>query len=83
MLALYLFYQQAEQKSVSVLDKKISDALSYVDEAVDAKKDETIEGIVSAKKAVGNLGPVKGTVVRKSEALPIVDADVRESCLLR
>lgn len=60
--------QQAEQRSVSVLDKKIAEALSYADEVLDVKKDETIEGIVVAKKVVGALGPVQSAVVReKSE----------------
>lgn len=56
--------QQAEQKSVAVLDKRISEALSYADEVVDVKKDETIEGIVSVKKHINTLGPVKTVVVR-------------------
>lgn len=55
--------QQAEQKSVAVLDKRICEALSYADEVVDAKKDETIEGIVSVKKAINTLGPVQTVVV--------------------
>lgn len=55
--------QQAEQKSVTVLDKKICEALSYADEVVDVKKDEAIEGIVSAKKAINTLGPVQTVVV--------------------
>ncbi|CAM9744666.1 unnamed protein product [Ectocarpus fasciculatus] len=54
--------EQAEQKSVAVLDKKICDALSYADEVVDVKKDETIEGIVSVKKTINTLGPVQAVV---------------------
>ncbi|CAM9558323.1 unnamed protein product, partial [Hapterophycus canaliculatus] len=54
--------EQAEQKSVAVLDKKICEALTYADEVVDVKKDETIEGIVSAKKAINTLGPVQTVV---------------------
>lgn len=57
---------QAEQKSVTVLDKKICEALTFADEVVDAKKDETIEGIVSVKKAVNALGPVQSVVVRRA-----------------
>lgn len=55
--------QQAEQKSVAVLDKRICEALSYADEVVDVKKDETIEGMVSVKKHINTLGPVKTVVV--------------------
>eukprot|EP00752_Nemacystus_decipiens_P009118 g8142.t1 len=54
--------EQAEQKSVAVLDKRICEALSYADEVVDVKKDEAIEGIVSVKKHVNTLGPVKTVV---------------------
>ncbi|CAN0518076.1 unnamed protein product, partial [Ectocarpus sp. 12 AP-2014] len=54
--------EQAEQKSVAVLDKKICDALSYADEVLDVKKDETIEGIVSVKKTINTLGPVQTVV---------------------
>lgn len=48
-----------------MLDKRICNALSYADEVVDAKKDDTIEGIVSIKKNINSLGPVKNAVVRK------------------
>lgn len=48
---------------MAVLDKRISEALSYADEVVDVKKDETIEGIVSVKKAINTLGPVQTVVV--------------------
>ncbi|CBN76974.1 expressed unknown protein [Ectocarpus siliculosus] len=54
--------EEAEQKSVAVLDKKICEALSYADEVVDVKKDETIEGIVSVKKTINTLGPVQAVV---------------------
>ncbi|CAB1103790.1 unnamed protein product [Ectocarpus sp. CCAP 1310/34] len=54
--------EQAEQKSVAMLDKKICEALSYADEVVDVKKDETIEGIVSVKKTINTLGPVQTVV---------------------
>lgn len=46
-----------------MLDKRICEALSYADEVVDVKKDETIEGIVSVKKAINTFGPVKTVVV--------------------
>ena len=61
----YTTLQQAEQKSVAVLDKRISEALSYADEVVDVKKDEAIEGVVSAKKAINTLGPVQTVVVSR------------------
>lgn len=48
---------------MAVLDKKICEALSYADEVVDVKKDETIEGIVSVKKTINTLGPVQAVVV--------------------
>ena len=65
-LAPPLFYrQQAEQKSVAVLDKKICEALSFADEVVDAKKDDTIEAVVSVKKAINTLGLVQSVVVRR------------------
>lgn len=48
---------------MAVLDKRICEALSYADEVVDVKKDETIEGIVSVKKHINTLGPVKTVVV--------------------
>jgi len=57
--------QQAGQKLVAVLDKKIYEALMYADEVVDTKKDETIEGMVSAKKTISSLGPVETAVVRR------------------
>lgn len=60
---------QAEQKSVAVLDKKICEALSFADEVVDAKKDETIEAVVSAKKVIHTLGPVQSVVVSEKIAL--------------
>lgn len=50
---------------MAVLDKKICEALSYADEVVDAKKDDTIEGLVSAKKVIHNLGPVQSAVVSR------------------
>ncbi len=53
---------------MAVLDKRISDALSYADEVVDVKKDETIEGIVSVKKAINTLGPVQTVVVSQVKA---------------
>lgn len=52
-----------EPKSVEILDKMICDTLSYADEVVDAKKDEAIEGIVSAKKVIHGFGPVQSAVV--------------------
>lgn len=55
--------QQAEQKSVAVLDKRICEALTYADEVMDVKKDEAIEGAVSVKKAINTLGPVQTVVV--------------------
>lgn len=48
---------------MAVLDKRICEALSYADEVVDVKKDEAIESIVSAKKHINTLGPVKTVVV--------------------
>lgn len=48
-----------------MLDKYIAEALLYVDGAIDVKKDNTIEGMVSVKRVVGNLGPVKTAVVRQ------------------
>lgn len=52
---------------MAVLDKRICNALSYADEVVDSKKDDTIEGIVSVKKAINTLGPVQSAVVRRRE----------------
>lgn len=49
---------------MAVLDKKICEALSFADEVVDAKKDDTIEAVVSVKKAINTLGPVQSVVVR-------------------
>lgn len=54
---------------MAVLDKKICEALSFADEVVDAKKDETIEAVVSAKKVIHTLGPVQSVVVSEKIAL--------------
>lgn len=60
---------------MAILDKKIRDALSFADKVVDAKKDETIEGIVSTKKVVQELGPVQSAMVSKDGG----DAEVLET----
>ncbi|CAN0161807.1 unnamed protein product, partial [Discosporangium mesarthrocarpum] len=51
--------EQAEQKSVVALDKKICDTLEFVDDAVDAKKDDVLEGVVAVKNVVKDMGPVQ------------------------
>ena len=51
--------------------------LLWLFEVVDVKKDEAIEGVVSAKKAINTLGPVQTVVVSRVEANPKEDSRPR------
>lgn len=68
---------------MAVLDKKICEALSYADEVVDVKKDETIEGIVSVKKIINTLGPVQTVVVGRERERELFYLDVCSLLLSR
>lgn len=65
---------------MDVLDKRICDALSYADEVVDSKKDDTIESIVSVKKAINTLGPVQSAVVSETRACVLAVGGAGGAC---